>query len=281
MDITKEFHDLKQVMEDAGKHAREYFDSAVNPNTQKEDGSLVTEIDEKIERIIREHVEERFPDDTIVGEEEDTKEGTSGFVWYIDPIDGTDNFVRKIPFFAVTATRLGPTAEDSFSIIHNPVSGQTFASLMEDGTYENEHLCDLTADGIGGKLLINVTAGKKESWMQPARFNLYYPLRDKFGKSGHYNCALLDFAYVAASRVDGFISLGLAAWDSAAGLYLVKAAGGTISAFEDGSWQRYEGSIRDFYGPNYDERKLIFVSHPDIHDQVLDFVGDPKQWGEK
>lgn len=281
MDITKEFHDLTKLIEDAGKHAREYFDSPISPNTQKEDGSLVTEIDEKIEKIIRAHVVERFPDDTVVGEEGDTTEGTSGFVWYIDPIDGTDNFVRKIPFFAVTATRLGPTAEDSFSIIHNPISGQTFASLMEDGAYENEHLCNLTADPIGSKYYITTASMKSEPWMNSARYALLQGLVKEFGKSGHNSSGLLELAYVSAGRIDGFLGTGYTAWDTAAGLYLVRAAGGAISLYEDGEWKRYEGAIRDIYGATYDKRTSFFVSHPDIHDRVLDFVGDPKKWADK
>ena len=281
MDITKEYNDLKQVIEDAGKHARAYFESDVNPATQKEDGSLVTEIDQRVERIIREHVEARFPDDTIVGEEEDTKEGTSGFVWYIDPIDGTDNFVRKIPFFSVTATRLGPTPEDSFSIIHNPVSRQTFASLMEDGTYENEHVCNLTADPIGSKYFITTASMKSEPWMNTARYKLLQGLVAEYGKSGHFSSGLLEHAYVAAGRLDGFLGTGYTAWDTAAGFYLVKAAGGAISLLEDGKWQRYEGAIRDIYGPTYDKRVSFFISHPDIHEKVLEFVGNPKDWAEK
>jgi myo-inositol-1(or 4)-monophosphatase len=279
--IEKEFHKLIEVIETAGVEARSYFYDQGNKNEQKSDGSVLTEIDTKTEKVIRGFIAEYFPDDTIIGEEGDDVKGTSGFVWFIDPIDGTENFVRKIPFFSITATRLGPTPEDSLSIVHNPASGQTFASLMEDGVYENKNLMNLTADTIGGKYMINVTSGKGENWYKSARYSLLKGIGMKFGKSASLSSGLLEYAYVASGRIDGYLSLGLPAWDSAAGLYLVKAAGGAISKFEEGKWNRYVGPIRDFYGPSFNEQKIIFVSHPDIHQEVLDFVGDPKAWADK
>lgn len=282
MRIENEFQDLKKVIESAGKLASTYFYSGINPASQKDDGSIVTEIDVQIEHILRNHIRERFPDDTIVGEEGDTTQGTSGFVWFIDPIDGTQNFVRKIPFFAVTATRLGETSEDSFAIIHNPISNQTFASVNENGSYENEHLCNLTADPIGSRYFITVSGNtNKNSWTKSARTTLQKELAIRYGKSGHYNSALLELAYVAASRLDGFLLWDLGPWDSAAGLYLVRAAGGAISVFKNGVWTVYTGPIKDLYGPSYTESPALFVSHQAIHREILDFVGDPKQWADE
>jgi len=282
MNIEKEFEDFKEIIEKGGIQAREYFFSDANPATQKEDGTLVTKIDKNIESMLRQHISERFSNDTIVGEEDDTVWGDSGFVWLIDPIDGTDNFVRKIPFFAITATRLGPGPEDSFSIIHNPVSRQTFASLMEDGSYENDNLSNLTADPIGSKFYITVSgASSYANWIKPARSALQLALAQKFGKSGHYQSSLLEFAYVSSGRLDGFLDIEMPPWDTAAGLYLVKSAGGAISIYNDGEWQRYTGAIKDLYGTNFDKRITVFVSHPDIHQEVLKLIDNPKEWADK
>lgn len=278
--IENRFHELVQVIETAGLEAKTYFFKQ-EAYAEKTDGSVLTEVDTRTERAIRDFVTANFPDDSIVGEEDDTIVGNSGFVWFIDPIDGTENFVRKIPFFSITATRLGPTPEDSFSIIHNPVSGQTFASLMEDGVYENQNVVQMTAETIGSKYVVNVTCGKGESWYKPARYALTYTIALEYGKSAVFSSALLEYAYLAAGRIDGFINLGLEPWDSAAGLYLVKAAGGAISTFTDETWQRYTGAIRDLYGPDYQATPIIFASHPDIHEQFCDFIGNPRNWAEK
>jgi len=274
-DIETKFHALEQEIVLASKLAKEYFDTDSTKNEQKADGSVVTEVDKGIERQLRTWIDREFPDDAIVGEEEEGKEGTSGFVWHIDPIDGTDNFLRKIPFCAVSVARLGDTAEDSFGIVHNPLTGQTFASLMEDGAYENERVTNLTAEPLGGKYVISIGRSRKEDWMQPASFKIQEAVGTKFGKCLAYGSTALELAYLSAGRIDGYVTYGLNSYDYAAGLYLVKAAGGTISVFENDQWHRYDGSLKDLCA---EHGKTIFASHPDIHEEIRDFIGDPKSW---
>lgn len=161
MDIEEKFKLLIVEVEKASESARAYFESNDFSNEQKSDGSVVTQIDTEIEAVIRSFIAEHFPDDSIVGEENDDVTGTSSFVWHIDPIDGTDNFLRKIPFCAISIARLGDTAEDSFAIVHNPITNLTFASLMEDGAYENEHVTNMTAEPLGGKFTFSLGRGQE------------------------------------------------------------------------------------------------------------------------
>lgn len=276
--IEEKFYELQSEIKAASRLARDYFETDSTKNEQKADGTVVTDVDKGIERHLREWIDVNFPDDAIVGEEEEGKEGTSSFVWHIDPIDGTDNFLRKIPFCAVSVARLGDTPEDSFGIVHNPLTGQTFASLMENGAYENERVTNLTAEPLGGKYVITVATTGLEPWMRPAKFALFGALSQKFGKSISYGSTALELAYVAANRIDGYLTFGLNSYDYGAGLFLVKAAGGAISVFEAGAWRRHTGSIKDLCDVHH---KTIFASHPDIHDQVLEFVGDPKRWADQ
>jgi myo-inositol-1(or 4)-monophosphatase len=274
MNIEKEFQTLITEVEKASVTAREYFESTDFTNEQKSDGSVVTEIDQKIERVIRDFVATYFPEDSIVGEEEASIVGTSSFVWHIDPIDGTDNFLRKIPFCAISIARLGNAPEDSFAIVHNPITGLTFASLMEAGAYENEQLCNLTAEPLGGKYVVGMGRGREE-WMKVAGYKIMEAVGLKYGRCMQHGSTALELAYLAAGRLDAFLTFGLNSYDYAAGLYLTQAAGGAISVFEDGAWQRWEGSIKDLCDSH---GKTIFASHPDIHDEMRDFIGDPKGW---
>ena len=275
MTLEEKFQTLIAQIESAGKIARDYFDAGDISNEIKTDGSVVTRIDKEIEIMLRQFVAQNFPDDAIIGEEQENVEGTSGFVWHIDPIDGTDNFLRKIPFCAISVARLGDTAEDSFGIVHNPITKHTFASLMENGTYENERVTNLTAEPLGGRYVISVGRGKKEPWMVPASYRIFEAVGPKYGKCGAYGSTALELAYLAAGRIDGYLTFGLHSYDYAAGLFLVRAAGGSISVFEAGEWKLWEGSIKslcDTHG------KIIFASHPDIHEEVRDFIGNPRAW---
>lgn len=274
--IESQFHALIEEIKLASVTAHEYFVSESIQNEQKQDGSVVTEVDQAIERRLRTWIEANFPEDAIVGEEEAGKDGTSGFVWHIDPIDGTDNFLRKIPFCAISVARLGPDAEDSFGIVHNPLTGQTFSSLMEDGAYENQRITNLTAEPLGGRFRLGTGRGKDE-WMKQVDHPIQDAFGHKYGSGKSLGCCALELAYVSANRIDAFLIFGLHSWDYAAGLYLVKAAGGMISVFEDGEWNVWEKSLQELCS---EHGKTIFASHPDIHCEIRDFIGDPKKWAD-
>ncbi len=274
---TKEstFHELVKLIEGAGAQAHEYFMSGNTSNEQKDDGSVVTKIDRDIETIIVDFVRTHFPDDAIRGEEHGEKEGGSGFVWHIDPIDGTDNFLRRIPFCAISVARLGDDNNHSFAIVHNPITKQTFSTFHEGATYENNRICNLTSSLLGGKLTFSIGRGR-EGWMKPAGYALQAGFGMKYGRGTSYNCTALELAYVAADRIDAFLTYGLHSYDYAAGLLLVQTAQGAISRFEEGKgWVRYTGSIKDLCATHGD---IIFVSHPDLHDELTALIGNPRDW---
>lgn len=277
MNIEEKYHALIALIETEGRKARAYFDDNQTANEQKADGSVVTQIDKDIEDAIVGFVREHFPADTIIGEESAGYVGTSDFVWHIDPIDGTDNFLRRIPFCAVSVARLGSTTEDSFGIVHNPITNQTFAALMDNGVYEREHVHRLTDELLGGRAVVSIARGR-ESWMKSASYNLKKGLGMKFGKCDPYGSCALELAYIAANRIDGQLTFGLNSYDYGAGLFLVKAAGGMISVFDQGAWSRWEGSLKDLcaeYG------KTMFISHGGIHAEALSLIGNPRDWSDE
>lgn len=274
MNIEQEFLELKAIIRAKGQLARDYFDADSRDYEQKLDRSVVTLVDQSIETELLHYLSERFPDDAVVGEEHGSRDGTSGFVWHIDPIDGTDNFLRKIPFCAISVARLGETVEDSLGIVYNPITDQLFSSLREDGAYENERITSLTAESLGAQYVIGIGHGR-DAWMRPAAYELYKGIGMKFGRCKSFGSTALELAYVAANRIDGFLTYVLHTYDYGAGLFLVKAAGGVISVYEHGQWQRWEGSIKALCSVH---GKKIFVSHPDIHDEIRNFIGDPESW---
>ncbi|MFN3188190.1 MAG: inositol monophosphatase family protein [Candidatus Paceibacteria bacterium] len=276
--ITKpQFENLIQEIEIAGRLAHEYFVNNETSNEQKGDGSVVTEIDKKIEDIIITFVRKNFPDDTIIGEEGEDYTGSSDFVWHIDPIDGTDNFLRKIPFCAVSVARLGSTDEDSFAVVHNPITKQTYSSYMDEAVYENQRIHQMTDEFLGGRAMISIARGR-EAWMKSASYNVRKALGLKFGGGNSFGCCALEHTYVAANRIDGVLTFGLNSYDYAAGLFLIKSAGGMISVFEDGQWQLWRGSLKDLCA---EHGKTIFSSHGGIHADALTLIGNPRDWSDE
>jgi myo-inositol-1(or 4)-monophosphatase len=274
MDSEAIFRRLITLIETEGLRARAYFDANATANEQKIDGSVVTQIDKDIEIAITNFVRHEFPADTIVGEEGAGHVGTSDFVWHIDPIDGTNNFLRRIPFCAISVARLGSTSEDSFGIVHNPITKQTFVAFMDNGVFEREHVHILNDQLLGGRASISIARGR-ESWMKSATYNLSKTLGLKFGRCIPYGCCALELAYIAANRIDGQLTFGLNSYDYGAGLFLCKAAGARISVFTDSKWTPWTGSLKDLCA---EHGKTMFVSHNGIHDDALAIIGDPTDW---
>lgn len=276
--ITKPiFEAFIQEIESAGELAHQYFISNEMTNEQKSDGSVVTAIDKAIEERLVAYIRTHFPDDTIVGEEGEGYTGTSEFVWHIDPIDGTDNFLRRIPFCAISVARLGDTDEDSFAVIHNPITRQTFSSFMDEGVCEKSVVHTTNNDMLGGRAMISLARGR-ESWMKTASYNIRKAIGMKFGGGNSFGCCALEHAYVAANRLDGVLTFGLNTYDYAAGLYLIKSAGGIISVFEDGAWREWQGSIKSLCA---EHGKTIFSSHRGVHTDALTLIDNPRDWSDE
>jgi len=277
MHTKEKFEQLIAAVENAGLKARAYFDAGSSINEIKHDGSVVTEIDKAIEVELIAYVREHFPEDSIVGEEGGSYQGTSQFTWHIDPIDGTDNFLRRIPFCALSVARLGEDDEGTFALVHNPITKQTFSSYVAGEVREGELIHTLTTDTLGGRAMVSIARGNKAPWMKSASYNIKKELGLTLAGGDSFRCCALEHAYVAANRIDGVLTFGLNTYDYAAGLYLIQTAGGSISVFENGAWRPWKQSINalcDVHG------KTIFSSHAGIHDEALAIIGDPQKWGD-
>lgn len=266
-----------QHIRELGAFASQNFGSNTASSTQKEDDTVVTDTDLVIETKIRAHIEEHFPGDITVGEEYGAGDGERNFVWFIDPIDGTYNFVKGIPFCAISCARLGEADRDSFGLVYNPITGQTFSSLGEEGAgvYENDRSVLPRGEMKGGKYEFTIGRSTKEVWMKPAAYALHKALGMKYGRSGAYNCSSLEIAYVATGKIDGYLSYGLQSYDYAAGMLLARLSGASISIFENGEWHLWEDSIADLCKK---KDAILFTSHLAIHEEVLSFIGNPKDW---
>ena len=175
---------------------------------------FVTNSDLKTEKIIIEELKKAKPNFSIISEEngiEDNKDKNN--TWIIDPIDGTVNFLHGIPHFAISLA-LKSNNEIVSGLIFDPIKNEMFYAEKDSGAFFNNHRVRVSKKNQINDCLF-VAGGKMKN-------ELDLPYR----KSG---CAALDMAYVAAGRYDGYFQLNLNIWDIAAGIVLIKEAGGIIN----------------------------------------------------
>jgi len=175
---------------------------------------FVTNSDLKAEKIIIEELKKAKPNYSIISEEngtENNKDKTN--TWIIDPIDGTVNFLHGIPHFAISIA-LRSKEEIISGIIFDPIKNEIFYAEKNNGAFYNNQRIRVSKKNQINDCLF-VTGGKIKN--EPD-----LPYR----KSG---CAALDMAYVASGRYDGYFQDNLNLWDIAAGIILVKEAGGVIN----------------------------------------------------
>jgi len=175
---------------------------------------FVTNADMKAEKIIIEELSKAKPNYSIISEENGIKKNKDqNNTWIIDPIDGTVNFLHGIPHFAIS---IGLRSENEIisGLIFDPIKNELFYAEKNNGAFFNNQRIRVSKKNNIEECLF-VTGGKIKK-------ELSIPYR----KSG---CAALDMAYVAAGRYDGYFQNDLNIWDIAAGIILIKEAGGMLN----------------------------------------------------
>ena len=182
--------------------------------SKKGPSDFVTNADLKVEKIIIDELEKARPNYSFISEEKGTKKNKDNEnTWIIDPIDGTVNFLHGIPHFAISIA-LKSKNEITSGLIYDPIKDEMFFAEKNNGAFFNNQRIR-----VSNKININeclfAVGGKLKN--EPDFSNR---------RSG---CAALDLAYVASGRYDGFFQKNLNIWDIAAGIILIKEAGGIIN----------------------------------------------------
>ena len=185
--------------------------------SKKGPADFVTNSDLKTERIIIDELKKAKPNYSIISEENGIeKNKDEKNTWIIDPIDGTVNFLHGIPHFAISIAHKS-NDEIISGLIFDPIKNEMFFAEKNNGAYFNNHRIRVSQKNDINDCLF-VTGGKIKD--EPD-----FPYR----KSG---CAALDLAYVASGRYDGYFQHDLNLWDIAAGILIVKEAGGVLNEID-------------------------------------------------
>ncbi len=189
---------------------------------------LVTETDVAVEEMLKTELANRLPGSDFLAEESASDTALGEFTWIIDPIDGTTNFAHGLPFVA-NSIALWHESRVVMGIVNLPLLGERFTATEGGGAFMN-----------GTPVSVSRTVAMEESLLATGfpyaiedhleailnYFRKLLPLTQGIRRPG---AAAMDLAYVACGRYDGFFENALKPWDTAAGILLVKEAGGTVS----------------------------------------------------
>ncbi|RDI46898.1 inositol monophosphatase family protein [Aquicella lusitana] len=194
---------------------------------EKQPNDYVTEIDQRVEQEIITIIKKAYPSHGILGEESGEQKGDD-YQWIIDPLDGTRNFIHGFPHFAVS---IAVTHKNKIEhgVIYDPIRQELFTATRGKGAQLNERRIRVsTRKRLSESLLGTGFAYRHQNIDNPVPGNILQQLLPACGDIRRAGAATLDLAYVACGRLDGFWEFGLHLWDIAAGLLLVKEAGGMV-----------------------------------------------------
>jgi len=249
-----------EAAREAGAILRTEFDRP-KKISYKGEVDIVTESDKRSEAMIVERLRRYFPSHGIVAEEGSTGANSGKgpqapkYCWHVDPLDGTTNFAHGYPCFAVSIG-LVEDGEPIAAAVLNPIADELFTAARDEGAYLGQKRIHVSPiEKLATSLLVTGFPSVKRS-QNP---NIYYYWDFTLRSHGvrRDGSAALDLAGVACGRFEGFWEFGLHSWDTAAGVLLVREAGGTVTDF---AGQPYQLGARELLASNsliHDEMKTL------------------------
>ncbi len=201
--------------------------------SKKGPADFVTRADRRTEEILRDELHKARPTYGFILEEGENEAGDGEHYWIIDPVDGTTNFIHGIPHFAMSIA-LKRGRDIVAGLIYNPVADEMFVAERGRGAYLNNRRIRCSArKGLAEAVIVNGCPHRGRADLARFRRELAV-VQEEVAGLRRFGAASLDFAWVAAGRFDGFWERGLKVWDIAAGVLMVREAGGRVEDLDGG-----------------------------------------------
>ncbi len=209
--------------------------------THKTFNDFVSEVDRAAEQAIIEVLKDAYPEHAILAEESGAQ-GDSEYLWIIDPLDGTTNFLHGFPQYAVSIA-LSHKQTLTLAVVYDPGRNELFTATRGRGAYLNDRRLRVSKRIRLTDALIGTGFPFRELKHLDSYLAMFREIVKNTAGVRRAGAASLDLAYVAAGRLDGFWEMGLGPWDIAAGNLLIQEAGGLIGDFEGNNGYLESGNV--------------------------------------
>ncbi len=224
---------VKTIIKEAGELVLSYLDNN-QKYTNKKDGSIVTEADIASEKLLKQKLGELLPDAGFLGEESgESGAGDSDYCWVVDPIDGTTNFAHGFPYFGIN---IALTYKDDpvLGVTYNPIADELFYAYKGGGAFMNGKKITVSTQDDLDKTLASLAIPCRTRDCHEF-YDMTKRLQDNIYTVRKLGSACLDMAHVASGHLDAAVLKYVSWWDVAAGIVLIREAGGVVSEFEGDS----------------------------------------------
>jgi myo-inositol-1(or 4)-monophosphatase len=197
---------------------------------EKSTNSFVTFVDKQAEKIIVDLIKQNFPDHSIIAEEGTGDQTKSDYVWFIDPLDGTTNYIQKLPHFSVSIA-VQSNNKMIAGVVYNPVLKELFSAGAGQGAFLNNEPIKVDDNLDMNRTVLATGFPHRVKQYLPIYLPAFQDILLQCSGIRRWGSAALDLCYAACGRFSCYWELGVSPWDVAAGSVIVIEGGGLVTDF--------------------------------------------------
>lgn len=227
---------------------------------EKSFNNLVSFVDKTAEKMFVDALAKMLPEAGFIAEEGTGSPNKEGYNWIIDPLDGTTNFIHQIPCYCTSVALHGPNGLE-LGVIYEPHRKEVFSAISGQGAWLNEKKIEVSKTENLERSLLATGFPYDDFGRQEAYMELLKDLTTNTRGIRRLGSAALDLAYVGCGRFEAFYEYNLNPWDVAAGILIVKEAGGHVTGFQDSTDPLFGADILASNGFTHEQLQQKFGLH--------------------